>query len=143
MLDDPKVEISVIKSQLESIQKSINDVKESLNHMTEIRTSVAVMQQKHSSYTQDLEALEARVQEAEMRITNNSAYLNKMKGAVGLAITLVTLMQGAVVAGAAWLLSSVIDTREAVSTMQESLRYMEHEQSRIIQMFLKSTEDQQ
>lgn len=140
MLDDPKVEISVIKSQLESIQKSINDVKESLNHMTEIRTSVAVMQQKHSSYAQDLEALEARVQEAEMRITNNSAYLNKMKGAVGLAITLVTLMQGAVVAGAAWLLSSVIDTREAVSTMQESLRYMEHEQARIIQLFLKSTE---
>jgi chromosome segregation ATPase len=140
MLDDPKVEISVIKSQLESIQKSINDVKESLNHMTEIRTSVAVMQQKHSSYAQDLEALETRVQEAEMRITNNSAYLNKMKGAVGLAITLVTLMQGAVVAGAAWLLSSVIDTREAVSTMQESLRYMEHEQARIIQLFLKSTE---
>ena len=63
-----------------------------------------------------------------------------MKGAVGLAITLVTLMQGAVVAGAAWLLSSVIDTREAVSTMQESLRYMEHEQARIIQLFLKSTE---
>lgn len=140
MLDDPKVEISVIKSQLESIQKSINDVKESLNHMTEIRTSVAVMQQKHSSYAQDLEALETRVQEAEMRITNNSAYLNKMKGAVGLAITLVTLMQGAVVAGAAWLLSSVIDTREAVSTVQESLRYMEHEQARIIQLFLKSTE---
>ncbi len=140
MLDDPKVEISVIKSQLESIQKSINDVKESLNHMTEIRTSVAVMQQKHSSYAQDLEALVTRVQEAEMRITNNSAYLNKMKGAVGLAITLVTLMQGAVVAGAAWLLSSVIDTREAVSTMQESLRYMEHEQARIIQLFLKSTE---
>ena len=140
MLDDPKVEISVIKSQLESIQKSINDVKESLNHMTEIRTSVAVMQQKHSSYAQDLEALETRVQEAEMRITNNSAYLNKMKGAVGLAITLVTLLQGAVVAGAAWLLSSVIDTREAVSTMQESLRYMEHEQARIIQLFLKSTE---
>lgn len=140
MLDDPKVEISVIKSQLESIQKSINDVKESLNHMTEIRTSVAVMQQKHSSYAQDLEALETRVQEAEMRITNNSAYLNKMKGAVGLAITLVTLMQGAVVAGAAWLLSSVIGTREAVSTMQESLRYMEHEQARIIQLFLKSTE---
>lgn len=140
MLDDPKVEISVIKSQLESIQKSINDVKESLNHMTEIRTSVAVMQQKHSSYAQDLEALETRVQEAEMRITNNSAYLNKMKGAVGLAIALVTLMQGAVVAGAAWLLSSVIDTREAVSTMQESLRYMEHEQARIIQLFLKSTE---
>ena len=51
-----------------------------------------------------------------------------------------TLMQGAVVAGAAWLLSSVIDTREAVSTMQESLRYMEHEQARIIQLFLKSTE---
>ena len=141
MLDDPKVEISVIKSQLESIQKSINDVKESLNHMTEIRTSVAVMQQKHSSYAQDLEALETRVQEAEMRITNNSAYLNKMKGAVGLAITLVTLMQGAVVAGAAWLLSSVIDTREAVSTMQESLRYMEHEQARIIPLFLKSTEN--
>lgn len=140
MLDDPKVEISVIKSQLESIQKSINDVKESLSHMTEIRTSVAVMQQKHSSYAQDLEALETRVQEAEVRITNNSAYLNKMKGAVGLAITLVTLMQGAVVAGAAWLLSSVIDTREAVSTMQESLRYMEHEQARIIQLFLKSTE---
>ena len=78
MLDDPKVEISVIKSQLESIQKSINDVKESLNHMTEIRTSVAVMQQKHSSYIQDLEALETRVQEAEMRITNNGMRVRKM-----------------------------------------------------------------
>ena len=84
--------------------------------------------------------LEERVAAAEIRLTNNSAYLNKLKGAVGLAVTVVTLLQGAAVASAAWLLSSVIDTREAVSTMQESLRYMEHEQSRIIQLFLKGTQ---
>lgn len=139
MIDDPKIEISAIKSQLESIQKSINDVKSALEHVAEVRTSIAVMQQKQGSYIQDLKVIEDRVADAEVRLANNSAYLNKLKGAVALAITFVTLLQGAVVAGAAWLLSSVIDTREAVSTMQESLRYMEQEQSRIIQLFLRET----
>lgn len=140
MIDDPKIEISAIKSQLESIQKSINDVKVTLEHMAEFKASVAVMQEKQGTYIQDLAELEKRVADAEMRLTTNSAYLNKLKGAVGLAVTVVTLLQGAAVASAAWLLSSVIDTREAVSTMQESLRYMEHEQSRIIQLFLKGTQ---
>ena len=140
MIDDPRVEISAIKSQLESIQKSINEVKVTLEHMAEFKASVAVMQEKQGTYIQDLAELEERVSAAEIRLTNNSAYLNKLKGAVGLAVTVVTLLQGAAVASAAWLLSSVIDTREAVSTMQESLRYMEHEQSRIIQLFLKGTQ---
>ena len=140
MIDDPRVEISAIKSQLESIQKSINEVKVTLEHMAEFKASVAVMQEKQGTYIQDLAELEERVSAAEIRLTNNSAYLNTLKGAVGLAVTVVTLLQGAAVASAAWLLSSVIDTREAVSTMQESLRYMEHEQSRIIQLFLKGTQ---
>lgn len=141
MIDDPKIEISAIKSQLEGIQKSINDVKSALEHVTEVRTSIAVMQQKQGVYMQDLRVLEDRVATAEARLSNNSAYLNKLKGAVALAITFVTLLQGAVVAGAAWLLSSVIDTREAVSTVQESLRYMEQEQARIIQLFLRETRE--
>lgn len=137
--DDPKVEISAIKAQLESIQRSIDDVKKTVTHLADVGTSVAVLEQHGHSRDEAMQQLSERVDRVELRLTNNSAYLNKMKGGFGLAMTLMTLIQGSVLAGAGWLLSSVIETREVLMSVQESMRYIEQEQSRIIQAFLAET----
>lgn len=140
--DDPRIEISAIKTQLNSIQKSIDEVKLTVTHMAEVGTSVAVMEKQQTTHSDKLRELSDRVDHVENRLTANSAYLNKLKGGIGLAMTLMTLIQGSVLAGAGWLLSTVIDAQEQLTSVQKSMHYIEIEQSRIIQAFLAATKDQ-
>lgn len=140
--DDPRIEISAIKTQLNSIQKSIDEVKLTVTHMAEVGTSVAVMEKQQTTHSDKLKELSDRVDHVENRLTTNSAYLNKLKGGIGLAMTLMTLIQGSVLAGAGWLLSTVIDAQEQLTSVQKSMHYIEMEQSRIIQAFLAATKDQ-
>ena len=69
----------------------------------------------------------------ELRQTNNTAYLNKLRGGIGLTATLVTLIQAVVLAGASWLLTSVIDAREDISVLDQNIKQLEHDHDRLIQ----------
>ena len=103
---------------------------------------VAVMEKQQTTHSDKLRELSDRVDNVENRLTTNSAYLNKLKGGIGLAMTLMTLIQGSVLAGAGWLLSTVIEAQEQLTSVQKSMHYIEMEQSRIIQAFLAATKEQ-
>ena len=51
-------------------------------------------------------------------------------------MTLVTLIQAAVLAGASWLLTTVIDARQDISVMQQNLHQLEIEHTRVMESLL-------
>ena len=54
-----------------------------------------------------------------------------------LSVTLMTLVQAAVLAGASWLLSSVIDAREEVSIIKQQIQHVEADHDRVIRILIQ------
>ena len=138
-MTEQDTEIVVVKAQLEAIQKAIDEVKIAVTDLSRVGTSVAIMQQQQDIHAEKIERTTKRVDALSGKLDNNSAYLNKLRGGFNLTVSLVTLIQAVVLAGASWVLTSVIDTREDLGLVKQELRHLELDHSRLIQSLLTTS----
>lgn len=136
MVDDSEVELAAVKEQLKAIQQSVEEIKAAVTQLVVIDRTVAEMKVRQQGHEEKIKDALKRVDALEMRQSNNSAYLNKLRGGFSLTVTLVTLIQAAVLAGASWLLTSVIDARQDISVMQQNLHQLELEHTRVMESLL-------
>ena len=135
---DPRIELASVKEQLKAIKESIDDIKAAVTKLIAIERSVTEVQVRQRSNEEKLADCAKRIEALERRQSSNTAYLNKIRGGFGLTLTLVTLIQAVVLAGASWLLTSVIDTREGLSVMNQNVRQLEHDHDRMIQALVSN-----
>lgn len=135
---DPRIELASVKEQLKAIKESIDDIKAAVTKLIAIERSVTEVQVRQRSNEEKLADCTKRIEALERRQSSNTAYLNKIRGGFGLTLTLVTLIQAVVLAGASWLLTSVIDTREGLSVMNQNVRQLEHDHDRMIQALVSN-----
>lgn len=136
MVDDSEVELAAVKEQLKAIQQSVEEIKAAVTQLVVIDRTVAEMKVRQQGHEEKIKDALKRVDALEIRQSNNSAYLNKLRGGFSLTVTLVTLIQAAVLAGASWLLTSVIDARQDISVMQQNLHQLEIEHTRVMESLL-------
>lgn len=136
MVDDSEVELAAVKEQLKAIQQSVEEIKAAVTQLVVIDRTVAEMKVRQQGHEEKIKDALKRVDALELRQSNNSAYLNKLRGGFSLTVTLVTLIQAAVLAGASWLLTSVIDARQDISVMQQNLHQLEIEHTRVMESLL-------
>ena len=136
MVDDSEVELAAVKEQLKAIQQSVEEIKAAVTQLVVIDRTVAEMKVRQQGHEEKIKEALKRVDALELRQSNNSAYLNKLRGGFSLTVTLVTLIQAAVLAGASWLLTSVIDARQDISVMQQNLHQLEIEHTRVMESLL-------
>lgn len=136
MVDDSEVELAAVKEQLKAIQQSVEEIKAAVTQLVVIDRTVAEMKVRQQGHEEKIKDALKRVDALELRQANNSAYLNKLRGGFSLTVTLVTLIQAAVLAGASWLLTSVIDARQDISVMQQNLHQLELEHTRVMESLL-------
>ena len=137
METEPKIELATLKVQLKNIQDTINEVKVAVTDIVQISKSVAMMEVRQQAHDDKIDEIQKRVEALEVRQSTNTAYLNKLRGGVSLSVTLMTLVQAAVLAGASWLLTSVIDAREEVSILKQHVQYVEAEHDRVIRALIQ------
>ena len=130
METEPRVELAALKVQLKNIQDTINEVKVAVTDIVQISKSVAMMEVRQQAHDDKIDEIQKRVEAL-------TAYLNKLRGGVSLSVTLMTLVQAAVLAGASWLLTSVIDAREEVSILKQHVQYVEAEHDRVIRALIQ------
>ncbi|MGN1208697.1 MAG: hypothetical protein ACI4SV_00225 [Duodenibacillus sp.] len=136
MVDDPEVELAAVKEQLKAIQQSVEEIKVAVTQLVVIDRTVAEMKVRQQGHEEKIKDALKRVDELEIRHANNTAYLNRLRGGFSLTVTLVTLIQAAVLAGASWLLTTVIDARQDISVMQQNLHQLEIEHTRVMESLL-------
>lgn len=136
MVDDSEVELAAVKEQLKAIQQSVEEIKAAVTQLVVIDRTVAEMKVRQQGHEEKIKDALKRVDALELRQSSNSAYLNKLRGGFSLTVTLVTLIQAAVLAGASWLLTSVIDARQDISVMQQNLHQLEIEHTRVMESLL-------
>lgn len=136
MVDDPEVELAAVKEQLKAIQQSVEEIKVAVTQLVVIDRTVAEMKVRQQGHEEKIKDALKRVDELEIRHSNNTAYLNRLRGGFSLTVTLVTLIQAAVLAGASWLLTTVIDARQDISVMQQNLHQLEIEHTRVMESLL-------
>lgn len=134
---EPKVELAALKVQLKNIQDTINEIKLAVTDLVKISKLVAMMEVRQQAHDEKIDEIQKRVDALESRQSTNTAYLNKLRGGVGLSVTLMTLVQAAVLAGASWLLSSVIDAREEVSIIKQQIQHVEADHDRVIRILIQ------
>lgn len=141
MNTDPQVELASVKEQLKAIKESVDDIKMAVTKLIGIERVVAEVNVRQQNHEEKIADCTKRIEALEQRQTNNTAYLNKLRGGIGLTATLVTLIQAVVLAGASWLLTSVIDAREDISVLDQNIKQLEHDHDRMIQAILNKTKD--
>lgn len=141
MNTDPQVELASVKEQLKAIKESVDDIKTAVTKLIGIERVVAEVNVRQQNHEEKIADCTKRIEALEARQTNNTAYLNKLRGGIGLTATLVTLIQAVVLAGASWLLTSVIDAREDISVLDQNIKQLEHDHDRMIQAILNKTKD--
>lgn len=141
MNTDPQVELASVKEQLKAIKESVDDIKTAVTKLIGIERVVAEVNVRQQNHEEKIADCTKRIEALESRQTNNTAYLNKLRGGIGLTATLVTLIQAVVLAGASWLLTSVIDAREDISVLDQNIKQLEHDHDRMIQAILNKTKD--
>lgn len=139
MTTDSQVELASLKEQLKAIKESVDDIKTAVTKLIGIERVVAEVNVRQQNHEEKIADCTKRIEALEARQTNNTAYLNKLRGGIGLTATLVTLIQAAVLAGASWLLTSVIDAREDISVLDQNIKQLEHDHDRMIQAILNKT----
>ncbi len=141
MNTDPQVELASVKEQLKAIKESVDDIKMAVTKLIGIERVVAEVNVRQQNHEEKIADCTKRIEALEQRQTNNTAYLNKLRGGIGLTATLVTLIQAVVLAGASWLLTSVIDAREDISVLDQNIKQLEHDHDRMIQAILNKAKD--
>lgn len=131
-----EVELATVKAQLKAIQQSVDEVKTAVTQLLQIDRTVAEMKVKQETHDEKIRDALKRVEALEMRQSTNTAYLNKLRGGIGLTATLITLIQAAVLAGASWLLTTVIDAREEITALHQAQRQIEVEHTRVMEALI-------
>lgn len=116
------VELATVKEQLKAIQQTLEDVKvaiDGLSRMAKPLATLEVIVRGHEGSLQDLKE----------SVNENEEYVNRLKGGFSLAVTLVTVIQGIMLAGAGWVLTTVIQMKEDVSVTRHDVQRLEAEWS--------------
>lgn len=132
MDQDPKVELAAIREQLVFIKEGVDEVKVSVSKLLSIDRAVAALEVKNTGHDEKIADITERVEALEQRQSNNTAYINKLRGGISLSVTIVGIMQSAILAAACWLLSSVIDLHNEVTATSTELRYLKQEHERVL-----------
>ena len=133
---EPEVELAALREQLSAIKETVDDIKISVTKILTIDRTVAAIQVKQDGHEEKIGAVETRLDGLERRIATNSAYLNKLRGGIGLMATILTLIQSAVLAGACWLLSTVVDLNRDMSVMESRVEYISAEHDRVLRSLI-------
>lgn len=125
-----QIEIATIKQALEGIQASIDEMKHQVDKVVAVSTSVAVLEKRQDSHEEAIKDSSRRIDTIDAQLSSNTAYINKIRGGLGLAVAILGIVQAVVVAAAGWLLGTVMQTHEDVTVLKQHIRYLEIEHSR-------------
>lgn len=133
---EPEVELAAIKEQILAVKATVDDIKLSVTKILSLDRTVAAIEVTQDGHGEKIEKIEDDVGLLSQRISTNSAYLNKLKGGIGLLVTILTLVQSAVLAGACWLLSTVVDLSRDMSVMKSNIEYVNAEHDRVMRSLI-------
>lgn len=131
MGQDTDVELAAVKEQLKAIRESIDDVKVGVTKLLSIDRTVAEMKVRQEGHEEKINKLMSTHEELERSCAENTAYLNKLRGAYALAVAIASIVQVVIFGGAGWLVTTVIDSREEVRVIHQSIRHLESGQDRL------------
>ena len=125
-----QIEIATIKQALEGIQASIDEMKHQVDKVVAVSTSVAILEKRQDGHDEAIKASARRIDTIDEQLSSNTAYINKSRGGLGLAVGILGIVQAIVVAAAGWLIGTVMQTHEDVTVLKQHMRYLEIELSK-------------
>lgn len=132
----PEVELAAIREQLSGVKETVEEIKVSVSAILAIDRTVAAMKVTQENHSERIDLLSDRIGSVEARVASNASYLNRIKGGIGLMTTILTLIQAAVLTGACWLLSTVIDVSQDVNVMHSQVEYLRSGYDRVLSLVL-------
>lgn len=110
-------ELTRIRTLLEVLTKDMQETKEKISEIAELDKRVAEIQAKYDVHTTRVEHLIVRVDALQRDKEKVESFVDKIKG----AFILIGFLQAALVGGATWLVTQVIDTRQDMAVLQYSV----------------------
>lgn len=133
----PEVELSAVKTELRLISKSLDEVKAALHDMGSLATTINQIAASQRVYEQKFVDVDTRLDTLEARQTNNTAFLNKIRGSVTTSAWIARAVQAALIGVVGYMYTTMMDTREQMLTMSHQVQFLERENQQIIEELTK------
>ena len=130
-------ELAVVKAQLEAIKETVSDIKRAVTDLNKLTTTVAILGEQQAAHGERLVEHRKLIDKIDMSSSMNSSYLSKIRGGLSLTVTIVSVVQAAVFAGAGWLLSTVIELKQDTHALNQTVQRLAEDQQNIAKYVLK------
>jgi ABC-type multidrug transport system fused ATPase/permease subunit len=132
-----QTELAIVKTKLSAIERTLEDIKTAVTDLNKLTTTVAVLGEQQRSQERELDEHSKQIEKLDRVASMNASYLNKIRGGLSLTVTIVTVVQAAVLAGAGWLLSTVIELKQDTHTLNRTVVQITEDQQNIARRILK------
>ena len=132
MDNKPEVELAAVKTELRLIAKSLDEVKATLREVSNLGTTINQIATNQKTYEQKFADVDARLGTLEARQTNNTAFLNKIRGSVTTSAWIVRAVEAALIGAVGYMYTTVMDTRDQVMAVSHQVQYLEREHQQVL-----------
>lgn len=133
----PEVELAAVKAELRNVIKSLDEVKAVLAEMRNFGHTLTQIAAEQKAIEKQTKEMDERIDSLEARQTNNTAFLNKLRGSITTGAWVARIVQALLIAAIGWLYTTMMTTRDQVTEVQHQVKFLERDNQQIIQELIK------
>lgn len=120
-----EADVTQIRTLLEVLVEETRDMKSKVDGIAAIDKELALLREHHESHIADAKHMRSDVNDLQSTSEETESFINKVKG----ALVLIGFLQAALIGGATWIVTQVVDSRQDIAVLQYMVNKSERDQA--------------
>lgn len=120
-----EADVTQIRTLLEVLVEETRDMKSKVDGIAALDKELALLREHHESHIADAKHMRSDVNDLQSTSEETESFINKVKG----ALVLIGFLQAALIGGATWIVTQVVDSRQDIAVLQYMVNKSERDQA--------------
>lgn len=120
-----EADVTQIRTLLEVLVEETRDMKSKVDGIAALDKELALLREHHESHIADAKHMRSDVNDLQSTSEETESFINKVKG----ALILIGFLQAALIGGATWIVTQVVDSRQDIAVLQYMVNKSERDQA--------------
>ena len=118
-------DVTQIRTLLEILVNESREMKAKMEELTVLDKELALLKEHHESHLNEAAHMKEDVAQLQEHREQAESFIDKVKG----ALVLIGFLQAAIIGGATWIVTQVIDSRQDIAVLQYMVNKQERDQA--------------
>lgn len=120
-----EADVTQIRTLLQVLVEETRDMKSKVDEIAALDKELALLREHHESHIADAKHMRSDVNDLQSTSEETESFINKVKG----ALVLIGFLQAALIGGATWIVTQVVDSRQDIAVLQYMVNKSERDQA--------------